>query len=226
MKEEMSNEAEPVDSDENAGESIVDTLSVNESTEFVVEEKKSLNLTTVALFLVLAVGGAGLYFMHLRTGPKAAAAAAASAQTAQAGKTIDQFLSGGNQNMKLMEQMLQNTQKVVQQFLNYPSVTQVPLEQLQTNPFRMTSSRRESSEGNSATSDRRKREAERLAVLKSVQELQLQSVVHSDARKACMINNTLYKEGQQVNGFTVEKISSNSVVVKSGAYRFELKMQK
>ena len=62
-------------------------------------------------------------------------------------------------------------------------------------------------------------------MLKAVQELQLQSVMHSDAMQACMIDNTLYREGQQVGGFTVEKINPNAVIVKNGAYRFELRMQ-
>ena len=31
--------------------------------------------------------------------------------------------------------------------------------------------------------------------------------MHGDTRKACMINNTLYQEGEQVDSFTIEKIS-------------------
>jgi type II secretory pathway component PulC len=41
-----------------------------------------------------------------------------------------------------------------------------------------------------------------------------------------MINNTLYSEGQQVESFTIEKITPDSVIVKNGSYRFELKMQR
>ena len=63
-------------------------------------------------------------------------------------------------------------------------------------------------------------------MLKAVQGLQLQTVMSGEVRKACMINNTLYQEGQQVEGFTIEKISPGGVVVKNGPYRFELKMQK
>ena len=40
------------------------------------------------------------------------------------------------------------------------------------------------------------------------------------------INNALYLEGQQVDQFTVEKIEPHRVIVKTGTFRFELKMQK
>ena len=50
--------------------------------------------------------------------------------------------------------------------------------------------------------------------------------MHSDKAKACMIGNTLYQEGQQVEMFTIEAINPGGVIVKSGAYRFELKMQR
>ena len=62
--------------------------------------------------------------------------------------------------------------------------------------------------------------------LKAVQAMNLQSIIHSGSRKACMINNTLYMEGQQADQFIIEKITPSGVVVKVGVYRFELKMQK
>jgi len=46
------------------------------------------------------------------------------------------------------------------------------------------------------------------------------------ARTACMINNTIYREGQQIDQLTIEKISPTSVIVRTGAYRFELTLQK
>jgi hypothetical protein len=41
-----------------------------------------------------------------------------------------------------------------------------------------------------------------------------------------MINNALYTEGQTVEGFLVEKIAPNTVIVRNGQYRFELRMQR
>ena len=67
---------------------------------------------------------------------------------------------------------------------------------------------------------------ERQAALKAVQALQLQSIMFGETRRACMINNALCTEGQQVDDFVIEKITQGAVIVRSGTYRFELKMQK
>src|SRR3954451_13187525 len=94
-----------------------------EMTFVATETKKPLNRTSLVLFLILAVGGGGLYLMHLKTGPQSANAATTDA----ANRTINQFLSAGQGNIKVMETMLRSTEKVVQQFNAYPSVNQIPL---------------------------------------------------------------------------------------------------
>jgi hypothetical protein len=190
-------------------------------TSFLTEEaKKPLNRTSVVLFVLMALGSGALYYMHLRTGPTAASAATVSANT-----TINQFLNGGESNVVQMQRMLRETEKVVQQFLAYPSVPQIPLTDLHTNPFRQLAAKGPGESVSDAEAKRRKEE-ERQAVLKAVQGLQLQSVMRSTAHTACMINNVMYREGQQIDGFTIEKINTNAVVVRNGTYRFELKMQR
>jgi len=218
--EDINDDSQPQGDDASAAE-MAETLSSGGDENFVVtEEKKPVNRTTLVLFLVVALGGGALYLMHLRTGPKTADAAP---QAAQANQTITQFLSGGGSNLKNMEQMLQNTQKIVQQFLAYPSVNQIPLNQLQTNPFRLTASK--DGESSSEAEARKKQDEEKVSIRRAAEALQIQSIMFG-ARKACMINNTMYTEGQQVEGFTVEKINPNSVIVKNSGYRFEIKAQK
>jgi hypothetical protein len=186
----------------------------------VTEPRKPLNRTTLVLFAIVALGTGGLYLMHLRTGPKSAGAAP---QSVAANQTITQFLSSGNNNLRNMEQMLRNTQKIVQQFLAYPSINQVPLKQLQTNPFRATVAK--DGETASEADARKRQDDEKAAIKRAVENLQIQSILHG-ARRACMINNTMCVEGQQIDGFTIEKINPSSVVVKNGSYRFELQMQR
>ena len=212
------------------GEQLADALSGGDigDTEFVVEQtSRAPNRSTVAVFVVLVLGAASVYFMYRRTGPQHAAAS--SKETTEAKKTISTFLSGGDSNIKLMESMLKNTQKVVQQFLAYPSVSQVPLSDLRTNPFRYketTSSGSGPQDNLSELAEKRRREEERAAIRKAADGLQLQSIMYGDARKACMINNTLYRESQMVDEFTIEKINPNSVIVKNGQYRFELGLRR
>jgi hypothetical protein len=199
---------------------LTDALSGGDETTFITgEEKKPVNRTSMLLFGVLMIGAAGYYFMHARTGP--ATAVAATAEAEEADKTINQFLSAGDENIRVMRQLRQTTDKVVAQFRN-SEVPQVPVNDLQANPFKYA---QVSDDATAAAEAAKKKEEGRQAALKGVQQLQLQSILHG-AKPTCMINNQMYTEGQSAEGFTVEKITPNSIVVRSGAYRFELKMKR
>jgi hypothetical protein len=189
----------------------------------VAGEKQPLSKGTVAMFVILAVAGAGTYFMYVRSG--AQTAAAATDPKAQA--VIKQFMTERDKNAVAMKKMLTDTESIVRQFMNY-RVQQIPLSGLAANPFRIAAPPAEDGHLSRADEEaqKRKREEERVAILKAVNALQLQSVMHSDSRKSCMINNALYLEGQQVESFTIEKIAPNCVVVRNGQYRFEIRMQR
>lgn len=230
MSDELNNE-QLTDADAGAdgasggGEDLVEALSESEGGAIVVEEKKPLNRSTIVTFIVLVIGAGGVWFMYQRTGPNKAAAADQEAVAAKA--TINNFLSGGSENIRLMESMLRNTQKVVQQFLNYPSMTQVPLSDLRKNPFRALPEKTPTDNAAlNEAAEKKKREEERLAALNAVQRLSLQTIMYGGSRRACMVNGAMYTEGQTVEGFTIEKVNQTSVVVKQGAYRFELRMQR
>lgn len=187
------------------------------------EPKSSKWKGSQVLFGLVLAGLAGVYFMHLKTGPKTATAAAPDAVAAKT--TINTFLTTGGTNVKLMEKMLRSTEKVVQQFLAYPSVTQVPLTDLKTNPFRASTANPKSTDDVDEVAARKRKDEQRQSVLKAVQNLQLQSVLVSEKNRSCMINNALYLEGQQVDQFVIERVAPGAVVVRNGVYRFELKMQ-
>lgn len=191
--------------------------------DIVAEPKPPMNRGLLLLFGLVLAGIAGTYLMYLRSGPKRADAATV-AQVERADATISTFLNAGGTSRAQMEQMLKETEKVVDQFLSYPSLKQIPLSALQTNPFRFLPVNAAAAAPDEALA-KKKREEERQAMVKAVQQLQLQSVMHSDKVQACMIDNTLFREGQSVNGFTIEKINPQGVIVKNGAYRFELRMQ-
>jgi len=221
--EELNSQQQPSDTGESGGD-LNEVLSTDSDSEFVLPaEKKSVSTATLVLILLVALGGGGLYLMHLKTGPKAVAAAP---ESRQASETISSFLSAGDSNIKLMEQMLKDTEKVVQRFLRYPSAAQVPLEELRTNPFKWIAAAPANDSSATEIIARKRKEEERQAVIKAVQLLQLQSVMAGSSQRACMINNTMVKEGQSIEGFTVEKIGPNGVIVRQNKYRFELKMQK
>jgi hypothetical protein len=191
-----------------------------EETEFVAEEKKPTNQSALMLFAILIIGGAGIYVMYLRTSLRSANASPARVADAEA--TISDFMQGGTGSVSLLRKLLDGTANIVQQFKS-PQVAQVPLDDLKSNPFHMATAKAPTG-ADAEELARKKKEEQRIAVLKAVQSLRLQTVVvHSD-HKACMINNTLYQEGDTVDGFVLEHINSNSVIVKNGAFRFELRM--
>jgi hypothetical protein len=201
------------------------SLATNESAEYVYEtEKPSRDKSVLGALLLLTLAGGAIWFMYKRTGPANALAADPNVTTAR--QTIDNFLGAGQQNLANMRQMLTDTEQVVQKFLSYPAMTQVPLSDLRINPFRHHVTKPEISQPASDAAEKRRREEERARVLREVQALNLQSIMHSDARKACMINNRLFREGDKVDSFTLEQITATGVIVRSGPYRFEIRINR
>ena len=208
--------------EQSGGEDLSSALNTGE-TEFVVAEqpKPALNQSLLYLLLLIVIGGGGTYVMYKRSGPSAASAA--SVETAQAQQTINNFLTTGPNGIKAMQETLHNTEKIVQQFLDYPSVPQIPLSALHTNPFLFHKADPDAKPD--ADAEKKKEEEARASALHASQGLVLQSIINGK-HKACMINNTMYTEGQQVDQFTIEAIASDGVIVKTGKYRFKLMMQK
>lgn len=228
----MSYETEQTDSNPQNAPEGDDSQAFNNAGEegFVVEEPKStVSKGTMVMFVIIVIAAGGLYYMYRKTGPSAAKAAA-NKESVEANKTITSFLSGGESNIQSMLTLLKSTEKRVQQFLTYPNTKQVPLSDLRTNPFRQFAEKPKvagpDNEALSEAAEKKRREEERQAVLRNVQTLKLQSIMFSQERSVCMINNNLYREGQSIDNFTVEKISPTSIVVKNGPFRFELRTQR
>jgi hypothetical protein len=160
------------------------------------------------------VAAAVIWFMYFRGSPPAAQAASTAG-----GPDIKQFLD--NENIALMKQTLKDTEKVVQQFRTYPAQTQVPLNSLKSNPFRELEPKTEAPVAKNNDDEAK----EHAKIVTAVADLHLQSIMRGGKYKACMINNTLYKEGEQVGMFTLQQVGAGVVVIECGKYRFELKMQ-
>ena len=192
-----------------------------EDGDFIATDKKPVNQSAITLFVLIAVGAAATYFMHLRTGPQSARAADPS--TVNAEVVITDFMRGGSGNVTLLRRLLDGTARIVAQFKDYTNVPQVPLSDLKANPFQSAVAKVQLTEDADEIA-RKKKEQEHVTAVQAAQALHLQTVVIRTNRKACLINNTMYQEGDSFASFTVEKISPAAVIVQSGDYRFELKM--
>jgi hypothetical protein len=193
---------------------------------FVAETKQPMNKGTLIVVGLLIACGAATYFMYVRSGPDQALAGDPNAD-----KTITTFLSSADKNVRDMKVLIENTEKVVEQFKTEANQTQVPLTQLQGNPF---AGQKSKSSGNRGTGAKTAMIAQ---INEAVGLLRLQTIIHRDPKKAtCMINNTLYRKGQRITVgdpkvvFTVEEIRPDGVSVFALAgkepQKFELKMKK
>jgi len=204
------------------------TSSTSETTEsdgggefdpaFVAGGSKSGQNKVFVLGGLAVVAAAVIWFMFFRSGPQSAQA---GTSPNDGGSQIKEFLDSGNINM--MKQTLKETEKIVKQFRNSPGKTQVPLDQLHSNPFRELTPKADGTVVNNK--DAEKAEELHKQAVAAVAEIKLQSIIHSSKVRACMVNNTLYKEGQQIGILKIEQVTTNSVIVSSGQYRFEIKMK-
>src|SRR5678816_4030925 len=112
MNEGAMSETQENTQQQDPGSDLSNTLAAGES-EFVATEEKKPVVTQGMLYLLalIAIGGGGTWYMYKRQTPSAAAAA--TVETQQAQQTIDNFLSTGPQGIKMMQEMLQNTEAIV-----------------------------------------------------------------------------------------------------------------
>lgn len=206
-----------------SGNSLANALQGGEETEFVTSvPAKQVSHGAIVMGLVLLACGAGTYFMYMRSGPRSAAS---EPEAAAAANTINQFLSSGSDNVREMKDLLASTERVVQKFLAYPGRAQIPVDKLQTNPFQLLLPKPPEQAAKQEDEDAAKRlEKARKVMLAEAQKLQLQSIIHG-RRKGALINNSLYTEGQEVDGFKVDAINPRSVIVSHDEMKFELTMQ-
>ena len=212
-------------SESGGAEDLSGVLGAQDST-FVTGEKKPLNTGTLIMAGFLVACGIGTYVMYTRN---ATANIKPTAEAAAAQATITQFLKEDETNVTQMKELLQNTAAAVEQFRASPGKAQVPVDELQTNPFRFGGEETSAAPTGDAEADTlssRKREAEaKAATLKAAQALNLQFIV-SGKKKSCMINNARYVEGDTVGEFAVESIGADAVVVNKGESRFKLTIKK
>jgi hypothetical protein len=191
-----------------------EALEQGDATFVTSEPKKQVSKGTLSIGGILALCAGAVWFMFLRTGP--ATAQAADDSTAE---SITAFVGEGRQHMQLMRQMLQSTEKVVQQFQQSTARNQIPLNKLATNPFQMEVAKKPVNETESAS--RRRRDEERSAFVENVKTLRLQLIMYGQNQKAAMINDRAILEGQEIESMKVEKILPDRIILRSGVYRVE-----
>jgi hypothetical protein len=156
-------------------------------------------------------------FIYLKGGPQSAMASVASSPA------FDSQLSQELAAIKKFDQALSDGARLADDFKFLPAKVQVPLTELKVNPFHQGGAEASPADSRDDPTTADLREKERLAALQALKSLRLQSILRGPTPRTCMINSTRYQEGQEADGFLIEEIASNTVVVRKGVYRFELK---
>jgi hypothetical protein len=212
MQDELNNEQQNIESSEESFES--------SDGAFVDGQKPKSNMGMLATLGAVAILGAGA-FMYMKRGPQQAAADTID-QSASA--TINEFLHGTG-GSAMMEQTIRDTEKVVQEFKEHSHKAQVPTGELITNPFRLKEPKPQTTDVAEVVPSRIREDEERQRISTEANALELQSILRG-GRSACLLNNALYHEGDQIGSFTIDEIRPKSIIVHQGKYRFELTMKK
>ncbi|GIW76999.1 MAG: hypothetical protein KatS3mg104_2062 [Phycisphaerae bacterium] len=191
-------------------------VSATETTD-TLESESTRRFSTGSLLLggLILFAVVGLALMHWRVQSD-------QTQTASdASKAINAFLGDGKKNLVMMQQVLNDTDKLVEHFRNFPAAAQVPLEDLNRNPF--------SDEQNPSRTAQPVEDADRKtrlnAAIQRVSNLKLQSIVYGTTTRSCMIDNRYRQEGETFDGIEIEQIHPAGVIVRYDGFRFELKVK-
>jgi hypothetical protein len=220
------NDTEVLDEDEeSADESSSSFISsgetdANEDDFADADEKPKMDRAMVLIAIITLVGAGLLYLMCSQS---SASSAPESPDVAAASETVTEFLSDGGRQLAAMRQTFTDTESLVSQVQKYPSASQVSVSQLTTNPFQYAQPKLTADVDEVAAKERK--EQLRVSALQAVQALHLQSVVSNSTRRACMIDGSFFTEGQTAEGFLIERIDSNSVILRQGDNRFQIRMQ-
>ena len=167
------------------------------------------------------VGAGTLIVLHFNHVTTAGAHPADVPQAMAARQVIDNYLETERGSFADLQATLGNTDALLEKCLADRSGAQVPLASLHNDPFRFAAATQSIA---AAAATEQKSDIDRVAMLQDMQKLRLQSIVAGGDPPQCMIDDRLYHAGEQVENFTIERIDAAVVVVRSGGYRFELKI--
>ncbi|NQU75893.1 MAG: hypothetical protein HQ546_06225 [Planctomycetes bacterium] len=178
------------------------------------------NKATMALIGLLIAGAAAVAILSVRSGP---ISASASDQAAE--KKVDTYIAGSPQIAETAKNF-QNTKKVVDKFYHYASRHQVPVDELNTNPFVFGDKDADadpSDDASDQTGEATRLAGKRRAELRAeFAKLKLQSVMMGPRGGTAIINGNFVAEGHVIGSFTVAKILPRQVRLIGSGLNFTL----
>ena len=153
-------------------------------------------------FVLIGVGV--IYFMRTRGGPSIATA---NPDVTKADQSIKDFIRDGNQIIR-MKDMLKNTEKVVEQF-SKDRTSAADDKKLDHNPWVFVPPNAKPVKAGDPNGPHDKAQGQ---FMEGLNNLRVQYLMVSPFAKTAMINNKLVQEGQEVESYSVEKITPVEVI--------------
>jgi preprotein translocase subunit SecG len=162
----------------------------------VANRQGQLRQSTYLLAVLFVIGVICLFFMIKKSSPSTASAAQPSAEKNQQ----TQIEAAIAKITGVRSQMFSSLEKIVKKFYEFADFEQVEVSDLSKNPFRKD-----------ALNTDIQAEIKQLRPVVSQSEFELLTIMADEKGNCCMINDTLLREGDTINGLKVEKITDNSV---------------
>ena len=178
-----------------------------------VSQDKNLRNTTMMFAAFFIIGLVGLWLMITKSSPGTASAQINPEEDALITQAIAEFTGTSPETETQMK-------TVVTKFYEISDIHQVPIDDLVKNPFEQ-----DLYENNTASSSILDTDLLNTQELtRRAEKLQLLSIMKSDKESCCVIDDSLLYVGDTIQGFTVSKIESNLVELKSAGKSIFLRM--
>jgi hypothetical protein len=169
---------------------------------FAPEASKPGRNAGMLMIAFVMIGVGVIYFMRARGGPSVVSA---NPDVIKAKQLIDGF---DNNQVKKMQDLLKNTQKVVEQFNDEGKNTRED-PKLDLNPFAFKSPT--DPKPVKPGDPNKAHDVAQTQFLDGINNLRVQYLMVSPFARTAMINNKLIQEGQEIDGYAVDKITPTEV---------------
>jgi len=171
----------------------------------VAAKKQKVKNSTLLLIVLFAAGMLCLLLMIKKSAPQAAKAEGTNNEEVQIETAISR-LTG------VKSAMFKSIERIVKKFYEFSDVKQIKVDELVKNPFEnealLTNLHQVSDKNNGLNINR---QAVREQLLESCKDMQLLSIMKSDAGNCCMIDDKILYEGDTLRGFYVRRIGDDFV---------------
>ncbi len=172
----------------------------------VATNRSKLRKSTILVTILVAIGLVCLWFMIRKSQPQAASAKQGDEEETRLEAAIGR-LTG------VSTEMVDKMDRIVKKFYEFSDVFQVQVNELVKDPFEAQVFAKEIEQEVLASDDvgvqaaliRKQRARERADTLEFL------SVMESDKGNACMINDRILQEGDEIKGFLIKRIGSDFI---------------